>query len=198
MAISLPFDCSVLGVAAPDRGENFQPTRKSVKDSQGKPTQETIPYELSKVPRMPKASIGHPLKSFHPSDKERKNLYVRQSFTVSKVPKAGEPECAAVAEMTRLALNDRGAFFRPPHPTVARETFQWEQGDHYRSKPCDFDRFDPDKSLIVAGVHAPLLVYVKRSSDGRRSIEANARRALNRPPRKPRAKRHGDGRWASR
>ena len=192
MAINLPFDCSVLGVPAPERGENFQPTRKSVKDSQGKPTQQTIPYELSTVPRMPKASIGHPLKSFHPSDEKRRNLFVRQSFIVSM---AGELECAAVAEMTSVARSDTGAFKRPPNPTVAQDTFKWEQGDHYKNKPCDFSRFDPDFSLIRAGAHVPLLVYVGGSLEARRSPKAQTKRAAKRSAGRQGARRHGDGGW---
>ena len=43
-SIKLPFDCSVLGVRpAPARGDGFQPSRKSVKNDQGKYTQETVP-----------------------------------------------------------------------------------------------------------------------------------------------------------
>ena len=96
MAIRLPFDCSVLGVPAPERGENFKPTRKSVKDAQGKPTQDTQPYELFTVPREAVGSVGHPLKSFHPSPEQRKRFYVQESFRISI---AGEHGCPAVAAM---------------------------------------------------------------------------------------------------
>ena len=82
-AIRLPFDCSKLGAPAPERGDANKLTRKSVKDEQGKATRNTLPHELWDVPRKCSRSVGHPLKSFHPSPEQRKRFYVQQSFHLS-------------------------------------------------------------------------------------------------------------------
>ena len=50
-SIRLPFDCSKLGVHAPERESKNRLTQKAVKDETGKATSETVPYELFDAPR---------------------------------------------------------------------------------------------------------------------------------------------------
>ena len=139
---------------------------------------QTLPHELYDVPRgagQADGLVGHPLKAFHPSAVLRKKFYVQQSFTISI---AGENECPAVAETKPLPHTQASKF--APVQDVAQATFTWPPIPYCNSKPCDPSRFDPDFELIGAGAHAPLQVYVVSSSQGRRTPQANTKRAAKR------------------
>ena len=189
-SIKWSFDCSVLDVCAPERGNAFKLARKSVKDAQGKPTRETQPHELFTVPHplVEHGTVGHPLKSFQPAPAERKKLYVQQSFTISN-----EPACPAVAAMKEMAARDRDAFKRVPQADLAQHTFSWGPIPLCKGKPCDPELFDPGFQLLRSGAHVPLQVYVGGNTESRRSPEANRRRARKKQGR--RWDSHGDGGW---
>ena len=94
--------------------------------------------------------------------------------------------------MESFVRSEPQVFRHPPNHTLALDTFTWKKIPLCSSKPCDPALFDPDWSLIAAGVHVPLLVYVGGSFEGRRTAKANAKRVAKRWAG---GRRHGDGGW---
>ena len=113
---------------------------------------------------------GYPIKSYLPENRVRKEKLIENSFTP-----AFSWSAPAQEDMRRLAL-DKQYFPFGVDPTVGYYSWYLPEDKQSKQKLCDFELFDPDLTYFPRGAHAPLMCFLGRSSDGRRTEDARRRR----------------------
>ena len=108
--------------------------------------------------------------SFKPDHPVRRRKLIKNSFTP-----ALQSNAPAQLEMVRLAL-DKEYFPFGVDPTLGRYSWYLPEDKKSKQKPCKFELFDPSLTYFPRGAHAPLMCFMGKSSDGRRSEDARRRR----------------------
>ena len=108
--------------------------------------------------------------SFKPDHPVRRRKLIENSLTP-----ALQWDALAQQDMVRLAL-DREYFPSGVDGTMGGYSWYLPEDKQSKQKLCDFELFDPNLEYFPRGAHAPLMCFMGKSSDGRRSDEARIRR----------------------
>ena len=108
--------------------------------------------------------------SFKPDHPVRRRKLIKDYFTP-----ALQSNAPAQLEMVRLAL-DKDYFPFGVDTSLGRYSWDLPEDKKSRQKLCKFELFDPSLTYFPRGAHAPLMCFMGKSSDGRRSDEARIRR----------------------
>ena len=162
----LIFDSSILGVTPPTRTEKWSNVENIMRD----PTGKEVGREPFKLATFNKQGQGYPLTSYHPKNRQSKELFIAASF---------EPALARcqVQEFRQLADKRQGMFNSPVDAEIGAESWNWARMPICRQKLVDADKFDPTRLIFQKGAHRPLLVFFGEACDSRRSEAAVSRRA---------------------
>ena len=160
------YDASVFGVTQTPLPENCRKVDKIVKDENGQDVN-LGPYPIESH----RAGQGYHISTFQPKQPLRRNKLIENSFTP-----ALQWNAAAQLEMVQLARDK--AYF-PFGINTSMGDYSWDlpMDKISKQKPCKFQLFDPSLQYFPRGSHAPLMIFLGSSSDGRRSTPADRRRA---------------------
>ena len=109
---------------------------------------------------------GYAIKSFRPDHPGRRRKLIENSLTP-----ALQWDALAQQDMARLTLN-REYFPFGVDGTMGQYSWDLPMDKQSKQKPCDFSLFDPEETLFKRGAHCPLMCFIGKSSDGRRSTGA--------------------------
>ena len=163
--VRMCYDANVLGFTQTPLPANCKLVHKIVKN------EDDQDVDLGPFPvESHRDGQGYPIKSYRPENAVRKEKLIENSFTP-----AFSWSAPAQEDMRRLALDKQYFPFGVDH-TVGYYSWNLLEDKQSKQKLCDFALFDPNEEYFPRGAHAPLMCFMGKSSDGRRSEDARRRR----------------------
>jgi len=166
--IRMTYDCSVLGINAPERPSSAWRNMELVTtDDKGREISRK-PFEIRTFSMM---GSGFPLASYRPQHREAMKQLV--TWTFEGVTKNDSP---AVVGVRRASARDQQLFPWTVDQELGSASWTWPSMPPCRQKLIDIKMFDPQSQYFKRGGHMPLMVFVGGHNQQRRTKGACARR----------------------
>ena len=160
------FDASCLALPVPDVPKSWRNVMHVLKDEKGR----DIGEEEIEISTFNREGAGFPLKSYRPCDHRIETL-VKCSM---------EPAChkdsPAMAGIIARSDTDKSLFPHKIRHDIGDATWDWPPLPPCKQKLVDISLFDPYNGYFHAGAHMPLMMFMGKSHDSRRTPEKSKER----------------------
>ena len=169
--IRMNYDCSVLGIEAPERPSMAWHNVEVVKkDDRGRDIKRE-PYEVSTFPIL---GSGFPLTSYRPLHTATRKKLV--AWTFEGVTEKESPAVVGTMRASARRTRDQTMFPLQVDNDLGSISWTWPSMPPCKQKLIDIKKFDPDLRYFNSGAHMPLMVFVGAPHQVRRSQSASKRR----------------------